>query len=219
MNARERILEKLRGSLKGNVSGSYYHETNPMGVAPIFKEGMIERFINIMVSCHTQVERVTNRNWVERLNAVMDEKGVRSLLYAPDSSLGGELQNHVSSRVKLVPFDRPVESWKSEFFNEIDASITTCLGGIAETGSLILAPSQAEPRSMSLVPSIHFVVLDEKKMFGTFSEAIAFHGWQKRMPTNLLLVSGPSKTADIRQTLAYGAHGPRELVLYFVSSR
>jgi L-lactate dehydrogenase complex protein LldG len=36
------------------------------------------------------------------------------------------------------------------------------------------------------------------------------------MPTNLLLVSGPSKTADIQQTLAYGAHGPKELVVVLV---
>ena len=37
------------------------------------------------------------------------------------------------------------------------------------------------------------------------------------LPTNLLLVSGPSKTADIQQTLAYGAHGPKELVIVLVN--
>ena len=36
------------------------------------------------------------------------------------------------------------------------------------------------------------------------------------LPTNALLVSGPSKTADIQQTLAYGAHGPRELIVLIV---
>jgi len=38
-------------------------------------------------------------------------------------------------------------------------------------------------------------------------------GWAGAMPTNALLVSGPSKTADIQQTLAYGAHGPKELLV------
>jgi len=37
--------------------------------------------------------------------------------------------------------------------------------------------------------------------------------WSDGMPTNALLVSGPSKTADIQVTLAYGAHGPKELVV------
>ena len=40
--------------------------------------------------------------------------------------------------------------------------------------------------------------------------------WQQAMPTNLLLVSGPSKTADIQQTLAYGAHGPGRLLVVLV---
>jgi L-lactate dehydrogenase complex protein LldG len=41
-------------------------------------------------------------------------------------------------------------------------------------------------------------------------------GWQQGLPTNALLVSGPSKTADIQQTLAYGAHGPKELVVLLI---
>ena len=40
--------------------------------------------------------------------------------------------------------------------------------------------------------------------------------WAERMPPNALLVSGPSKTADIEQTLAYGVHGPKRLVVVAV---
>jgi L-lactate dehydrogenase complex protein LldG len=36
------------------------------------------------------------------------------------------------------------------------------------------------------------------------------------MPSNLIFVSGPSKTADIQQTLAYGAHGPKRLIVVLV---
>jgi uncharacterized protein NMB1437 len=39
---------------------------------------------------------------------------------------------------------------------------------------------------------------------------------EKGMPTNVILISGPSKTADIQLTLAYGAHGPRDLVVLAV---
>ena len=41
-------------------------------------------------------------------------------------------------------------------------------------------------------------------------------GWTDGLPTNALLISGPSKTADIQVTLAYGAHGPKELVVLLI---
>jgi len=40
--------------------------------------------------------------------------------------------------------------------------------------------------------------------------------WASQMPTNALLISGPSKSADIEQTLAYGVHGPKELVVIII---
>jgi hypothetical protein len=42
--------------------------------------------------------------------------------------------------------------------------------------------------------------------------------WAAGLPTNALLISGPSKTADIQQTLAYGAHGPKELIVLVINA-
>ncbi|MCW8891142.1 MAG: lactate utilization protein, partial [Sedimenticola sp.] len=47
-------------------------------------------------------------------------------------------------------------------------------------------------------------------------DAIANEKWQEGMPTNALLISGPSKSADIEQTLAYGVHGPVELIVLLI---
>ena len=69
---------------------------------------------------------------------------------------------------------------------------------------------------MSLVPPIHFALADARRLYANFHEAMAREGWSRSLPTNALLISGPSKTSDIQQTLAYGAHGPRELVLLMV---
>jgi L-lactate dehydrogenase complex protein LldG len=78
-------------------------------------------------------------------------------------------------------------------------------------------PNSDEPRLMSLVPPIHIALLDTAKLYSTFAEAIQAQGWvQHGMPTNALLISGPSKSADIEQTLAYGVHGPKELVVILV---
>jgi L-lactate dehydrogenase complex protein LldG len=113
----------------------------------------------------------------------------------------------------LKPYDRPVEEWKQELFEDTDASLTSTRGGIAETGTLIIWPDANEPRLMSLVPPIHFALLDAGQLYDTLFAAIVGQGWSASMPTNALLVSGPSKTADIQVTLAYGAHGPKELIV------
>ena len=60
---------------------------------------------------------------------------------------------------------------------------------------------------------MHFVLLDSHRIHADLHAAISAEGWAQGLPTNALLISGPSKTADIQQTMAYGAHGPRELVL------
>ena len=99
-------------------------------------------------------------------------------------------------------------------FNHIDAAVTSCRAGIAATGSLVLWPDYNEPRLMSLAPPVHFAVLDAEKLYPSFAQMLAAEQWVKTgMPTNALLISGPSKTADIESTLAYGVHGPKQLVV------
>ena len=109
-----------------------------------------------------------------------------------------------------------IEKFKKELFH-IDAAITSTAGGIAETGALILRPDQKEPRLMSLVPPIHIAVLEAENIFNTLGEAIQKQNWAAKMPTNIVLVSGPSKTADIELTLAFGVHGPKELLVFIIT--
>jgi L-lactate dehydrogenase complex protein LldG len=101
-------------------------------------------------------------------------------------------------------------------FHDIPASLTSARCAIAETGTLVLWPDADEPRLMSLVPPVHIVLLDAASIHNTFYEVMQREGWSNGLPTNTLLISGPSKTADIQVTLAYGAHGPKELVVLLI---
>ena len=69
---------------------------------------------------------------------------------------------------------------------------------------------------MSLVPPLHIALVYAHSLHADLHAAMRGEQWQAGMPTNLVLISGPSKTSDIQQTLAYGAHGPRELWVVIV---
>ena len=130
----------------------------------------------------------------------------------------------------LKPFDFVVEdqseqasnssakSNKETLFNDFPAAVSNSRCAISATGSIVLWPDENEPRTLSLVPPVHFVIVDADKLYADFATLITKEQWQNKLPTNVVLISGPSKTADIQQTLAYGAHGPKELIVLLLNS-
>ena len=177
----------------------------------------IQRFSERMQAVRAEIHLATASAWLDTLADICQQKGLNNLLYAPNTSLGQQISAQAKRFPKALDYVQPIETWKHELFNQVDAAFTSTDGGIAETGSLILMPNSDEPRLMSLVPPIHIALLETDKLYTTFAEAMQEQAWvQKGMPTNALLISGPSKSADIEQTLAYGVHGPKELVVILV---
>ena len=170
----------------------------------------------MMEAVHTEVHLCGENTWIKTLCSVLEKKQVRKIIYGAKTGLAQEIGRLKQESPEMIPelidYKDPIEECKDLLF-EIDAAITTTRGGIAETGSLILWPTPDEPRLMSLVPPIHIAVLYASDIYSTFREAMISENWSSEMPTNAILISGPSKTADIEQTLVYGIHGCKELVV------
>ena len=66
-------------------------------------------------------------------------------------------------------------------------------------------------------PSIRIALLEADKIYNTFGEAMQAQKWPEKMPTKAVLISGPSKTAVIELILAFGVHGPKELIALILS--
>lgn len=214
MSARDNILGRLRAASVAEVPklpkvDEWYagHRRNEDTVQ------QTARLRAALEAVRTEIYDVTHSTWVDVLLQIAATKGLRHLLIGSDTPHGNELADRAPDGLQIVRYDQPVESWQNQLFDGVDASLTLARSAVAETGSLILWPSPTEPRLMSLVPSLHFVLLDAGTVHADFYSAMKAEGWSKEMPTNALLICGPSKTADIQQTLAYGAHGPRELVV------
>ncbi len=171
-----------------------------------------------MEAVHAEFLEATSENWPAVVRSFCDQEGLKNLLFGPTSKAGAALAAAwATGGTQLMPYDRPVEAFKQELFTGVDAGFTGTVGGVAETGGLLLMPGQDEPRLMSLVPPIHIALLRASTIQDSFWSAVKALGWGRSLPPNALLISGPSKTADIEQTLAYGVHGPKRLIVVLVN--
>ena len=190
-----------------------------ISVERLGREARVEKLKTLMKEMRTEVHIVKTESFMESLTMILKNKGIKELLYSPEKEIGTALEecrkDDISNLPELIVYGDNFEEFKPRLF-EVQASITSTAGAIADTGAIILCPDEKEPRLMSLVPPIHIAVLAAEKIYNSLSEVIHSEGWSKNMPTNLLLISGPSKTADIELTLAFGVHGPKELILFIV---
>lgn len=217
MSARANILAKLRSSLEGTTPRPDEFDerlvTEPWRYA---SEDRLARLRSLMEAVHTEVHQCQSDNWPALVAELLARRNLTNLLCAPGKEYGRDLKTHFDATgqpVRLLAYDQPVEAWKEELFWNVDASLTGTLGGIAATGTLVLWPDRHEPRLMSLVPPVHIALLKASELHDNLYDMMVAQDWAAGLPTNVLLVSGPSKTADIEQVLAYGAHGPRELIV------
>jgi len=213
MNARERILARMRQAPAGAPAplpdvDAWYAAAAAEDIA-----ARAARFKSNIEAAHAEVHETDEADWPALLFDLAAQKSLRTVLVGNGTPQAATLQSQPQRALKLVGYDRPAAAWRAELFEGIDAALTTAKSAIAATGSLILWPDPCEPRLMSLVPPVHFVLLDAAMIHANLHAAMAAENWVAGMPTNALVISGPSKTADIQQTLAYGAHGPRELIV------
>lgn len=211
--ARDNILNRLRHRRDGKLTApdSDFSVLTRSVPTPADYVAAFEQKIS---SVHGQVIHTTHAEWVQALTDQLAQRNIKRLLAPKEHAIGQAIRTAWTGDAQdLVHYDQAIEHWRPELFRNVEAAVTSTIGGIAQTGSLMLWPTPDEPRLMSLVPPVHIAVLDADKLYGTFHQAMTEGHWRDNMPTNALLISGPSKTADIEQTLAYGVHGPKELIV------
>lgn len=212
--ARERILDNLNRALS-------HHRLSPEPVQPLVypvlsREERIAAVRRKQEAVKSVVHVVKKDVWTDTLKAVVSERGLTHLLYSPASSIAPAVEaawSGAEGAARLIRCEGPMEGYKEDLFFRTDAAVTTVKGALADSGSLVLFPDAAEPRLMSLVPPVHIAVLDGDTIHDSWPSAMSAENWAGGMPTNAILVNGPSKTADIELVLVFGVHGPKELVI------
>lgn len=124
-----------------------------------------------------------------------------------------ELQNLLWDSQPMIE----IETGRAQGSDQV--SLTGAVAGVAETGTLLLASGPEAPTTLNFVPDNHVVVLKASQVVGAYED-----GWDRlreiygrgSLPRAVNLITGPSRTADIEQTIQLGAHGPRRLHILLV---
>jgi L-lactate dehydrogenase complex protein LldG len=217
MNAREQILASIRRSLgvTGREAPRRQEVANriashPKGIVPARGQLPAKERVALFTK---MVEAAAGT--IERIAAPSDVPAAVAA-FLRQYNLPPSVRRGEDRRLAALPWERAgtLEVTTGVSDGKQLASISHAFAGVAETGTLILTSGRDNPTTLNFLPDNHLVVVDAKDI-GADYETV----WQRLrdmfgvgiMPRAVNMITGPSRSADIEQTLILGAHGPRRL--------
>jgi L-lactate dehydrogenase complex protein LldG len=216
MSAREEIYASIRRSL--HVTGHEEPrlsavrtrlEQHPRGVIPARGQG------------DGAAQLATFRSEAERAGATVAVVAAATDIpaeiarYLRELNLPATLRMGADSRLENLPWGETALDVLHGASDGHDLNaVGAAFAAVAETGTLALVSGPANPTTLNFLPDNHIVALSAADIVGdlesVFSLARARYG-AGQMPRTVNFITGPSRSADIEQTLLFGAHGPRRL--------
>lgn len=201
LNRKEPLAESVTAVLDARL------ERPRANVKPAVDGDAVERFVTKVESVHGAVVRVAALDKVsEAVEAHLEEHGLSpDLVVAPDPAL------------EEIPWSNRFAIERRPAGGDDRVSVTGAFAGIAETGTLVLLSGPESPTTLNFLPDDHIVVLRSDRIVTHMEDAWArLRKERGKMPRTVNLITGPSKTADVEQTIQEGAHGPRRLRVVLV---
>jgi L-lactate dehydrogenase complex protein LldG len=211
--ARDAVLGRVRSALgktardgKAIADAQTYIAAHAQGPRPGLPADLLTRFVQRASDMESTVERVADRREIPGAVArYLDGLDLPSALSAQKSHRGvcwPDLADLDWAGAGLAIEARPTTG-------DDRLGITGAFCGIAETGTLVLLAGASTPTATALLPDTHVAVIASNRIVAGMEEAFALiRGERGRVPRAINLISGPSRTGDIEQTIVVGAHGP-----------
>lgn len=152
--------------------------------------------------------RAGEAEWALKVAELAGTWGVRTAVANAEPLLEPAIEGLRTAGVEVAIAGDPEFERRAE---EAELGLTSVSWALASTGTLVLIASPAAPRSTSLLPAAHLAVVPADAIIADLAELAAELSTLDALPSAVTMVSGPSRTADIEQTLVVGVHGPGRL--------
>lgn len=160
------------------------------------------------------VDAVSPDELLPRLIAFLNQHNCRKLAL-PASPLLEKLNIHRFLSQAGFPATRWPDMTLDQLY-DYDCGITDVYAAVAETGSLVIRSSPAHGRALSLVPPVHVAILEPKNLVPDLVDLMDKIASDPSQGATIL-ITGPSKTADIEMSLVTGVHGPGVVQIFLLT--
>lgn len=205
MNEREELFRRLSAACGGH--GAPAGEPLP-GEADRMAEGdRVARFADAFTAAGGFLLRGPVESALSNLGELLRAEGVAALFFPEDDAAAREI---AEALVPFGPFSLTTGAEVRGGSAAITAGFRTAETAIAETGTIVESSAGGKTLLPGLIADVHVSIVPVASVVDRMEEALA--SVTADLPRNISFVTGPSKSADIEQTLTVGAHGPKKAI-------
>jgi L-lactate dehydrogenase complex protein LldG len=224
MTSREKVLTRIQHSLKTGLlpeADGQYRSRASIPATEFDRAVLIESFVREVQAVGGEAFQPASPEQVIEMVVKLIKQIDQRVLTWPDrelplAGLGAALEDAGIQRLTATVSNDPATrrtQWAA--LDPIRVGLTGALGGLADTGSLVLLSGEHRARAASLLPEVHIALLSINRLYPTMAAFFAAHSAADLTSnsSNLVFITGPSRTADIEMVITRGVHGPKRLCI------
>jgi L-lactate dehydrogenase complex protein LldG len=219
-NHQPTVLEKVRKAL--GRSAPLPNPPTPPSIDPQIarlvhtETGLPDLFARQAQAMKMKLSTATAADITTQLIQFIQESNLKKIAVA-DSPLFDRLG--ILPALKQANID--AVSWSDltldQIYDDFDCALTDVTYAVAETGSLVIEPTASNGRALSLVTFVHIAIVEPKNILPDLVDLMEKLADPARSRSNIILITGPSKTADIEMNVVTGVHGPNIVKVFLLS--
>jgi len=204
---KEKILKKVRNALISTKENPFLGVDFKSSVYHDFEEDAVVQFaVNLNEAAGTFIYCENEKAVIENMQVLVEQQKWTEL-FAIDETILSLLNE---GDFKLIS--------NLEKFNDLKVGITRCDYLIARFGSVMVSSALSSGRRLFIYPETHVVIAKASQVVSELKDALKGmkQKYAEKFPSQITVITGPSRTADIEKTLVMGAHGPKELYVFMI---
>ena len=180
-------------------------------------EGLEERFTRAASAAGLRVHHARAGGWVRVLREILQGCTAKTVFVAgqEETRLSKAAVGELTAALRKDGIEVCSTPDDDTLFG-VDAAITGVAAAIAETGTVVCTSGTQSARGSSLIPPVHVAVVGAAQVLRDLYDYFDVLSGVDKLPANVNLITGPSKTADIEGVLVTGVHGPGEVHVILV---